>query len=323
MPAISPLVDPELVAGLEALPFRDFSAGTLSAVRAVLAEGGQLQREQTAADGVRLTEKAVPRGGDGGAVRVLCYQPERPPAQMPVLLHIHGGGLVSGTPEVGYAAAIRAVQIYQCTVISVDYRLAPEAPYPAAIDDCYTVLAWLYAQADALGIDRNRIIVGGESAGGGLAAALCIMARDRGAIPIAHQMLTYPMLDDRTCVRETIAQTGQYVWTRASNRFGWQSYLGRAPGDAGIPVHAAPGRCENMKGLPPAFIAVGALDLFLEEDVRYAMRLIAAGVGVTLEIYPGAYHAFTMFTETKAAKKFQNDWSYAFARAIAPAKAQP
>jgi acetyl esterase/lipase len=180
-------------------------------------------------------------------------------------------------------------------VVSVDYRLAPEHLFPAGLTDCATALTWMHEQSGDLGIDMDRIAVGGDSAGGGLSAALCQLARDQGGPAICFQLLNYPMLDDRTVLRPDHEGRGAFIWTPASNRFGWSAYLGRAPLVDEAPLHAAPARTEDLTGLPPAWIGVGDLDLFYEEDVDYAARLEAAGVPCELHTEPGMFHGAYQF----------------------------
>ncbi|MBB5896541.1 acetyl esterase/lipase [Kutzneria kofuensis] len=178
---------------------------------------------------------------------------------------------------------------------SVEYRLAPEHPFPAPLEDCYAGLRWL---AEDPGVDRTRIAIGGASAGGGLAAALALLVRERGEVTPVFQLLIYPMLDDRTADRTDVDPRTLRLWSQHSNRFGWRSYLGAAVKD--VRYLAAAGRCEDLAGLPPAWIGVGTRDLFLDEDVAYAARLTDAGVPCTLEVVPGAYHGFDA-TERSAA----------------------
>ena len=175
----------------------------------------------------------------------------------------------------------------------MEYRLAPETRFPGALDDNYAALRWLYNNAATLGVDPNRIAVGGESAGGGHAAMLAIAARDRGEVPVAFQFLTYPMLDDRTgSSRDVSPFIGEYVWTAENNVFGWTALLGISAGSEVVPHGAVPARIEDLGGLPPTYIATGALDLFVEEGLAYAARLAAAGVPIDVEIVAGAYHGF-------------------------------
>jgi acetyl esterase/lipase len=205
------------------------------------------------------------------------------------LLWIHGGGYVTGAAAMDHALCARIASELGILVVSVEYRLAPEHPFPAALDDCVAVLRWLHGEAGPLGVDPGRIAGGGASAGGGLAAATVQRAHDEG-VPVAFQLLVYPMLDDRTTLSENREDRGRLVWTPASNRFGWASYLGHAPGEAETRPFAVPGRRTDLSGLPPAWIGVGDLDLFFEEDAEYVRRLEAAGVPVTFVAEPGMYH---------------------------------
>ena len=184
-------------------------------------------------------------------------------------------------------------------IVSVDYRLAPETRFPGALEDCYAALTWSFAQAATLGIDAARLGVMGESAGGGLAASLALLARDRREHALAFQHLIYPMLDDRTCIRtDPHPYAGEILWTPHNNAFGWSSLLGVAPGSDNVSPYAAPARAQNLAGLPRTFISTGALDLFLEEDLDYARRLTRHGVPVELHVYPGAYHGFDLVPGT-------------------------
>ena len=227
---------------------------------------------------------------DDGPVGVVTY--ERPDRQRSsgALLWIHGGGLVMGHPPLGHEICSRFADELGIIVASVDYRLAPEHPFPAGLEDCYAALRWLHEMADELGIDAHRIAVGGDSAGGGLAAALGQLARDRGGPDICFQLLVYPMLDDRSVLRADHEGRGNFLWTPASNRYGWTAYLGHAPVAGDDRPHASAARCEDLSGLPPAWIGVGDLDLFYAEDCDYARRLEAAGVPCALRVEPGMYH---------------------------------
>jgi len=201
-------------------------------------------------------------------------------------------------------------------IVSVDYRLSPEWRFPAAIEDCYAGLAWTIAHAGELGIDPARIGVMGESAGGGIAAALALMARDRGEYGLAFQHLTYPMIDDRTCVRPPHPVTGEFVWPAHNNHFGWSAYLGREPGGDDVPAYAAAARAADLTGLPPAYVMVGGLDLFLEENIDYARRLMAAGVATELHVYPGAFHGFDLMPGPPVAEQARAARLSALSRAL-------
>jgi len=187
-------------------------------------------------------------------------------------------------------------------VAAVDYRLAPEDPFPAPLEDCHDALAWLAGRDD---VDATRIAIGGASAGGGLAAGLALLARERGEVAPAFQLLVYPMLDDRSAIRTDLDERSFRLWTTKANRFGWQAYTGRPAGSEGIDGLAAPARHDDLSGLPPAWIGVGTLDLFHDEDVAYAERLRQAGVDCRLEVVDGAFHGFDrVAARTPVAKAF-------------------
>ena len=253
-------------------------------------------------------------GGEGPDVRALLYRPSGEVASGTGYLHIHGGGYVMGTPEISDAVNLEICARLGAVVLSVDYRIAPEHPIPAPLDDCYAGLAWLHEQASALGVDRNRIGIGGESAGGGLAAALAIKARDAGEYAICHQHLTYPMLDDRTGTPEQPGDplVGEFIWTRKSNQYGWRSYLGDAPAQA----PQVPARLEDFAGLPATWMATAALDLFRDENIEYAQKLMLAGVRTELVSYPAACHGFQMVPGTQLAERFARDHLHALARGL-------
>ena len=289
----------ELLPVLDFLPAFDFNEETLRAMRAGTAMEPRrrppLSAEQQA---VACEQRLIPGPPGAPDVRLLVYTP--PPGKnaattRPAYLHIHGGGYVIGNPEINDGSNRSIAAELDCVVVSVDYRLAPETRFPGAVEDCYAALGWLYREAESLDVDRARIAIGGESAGGGHAAALAIVARDRGEFPISFQLLDSAMLDDRTgSASDPHPYCGEFVWTAGSNRFGWRSLLGMEPGTADTPPGASPARVADLSGLPPTFITVGALDLFLEENMEYVRRLIRAGVPAELHIIPGAYHGFAV-----------------------------
>ncbi|MEZ0053368.1 acetyl esterase/lipase [Mycobacterium sp. MAA66] len=235
----------------------------------------------------------------------------RPPAGIArggALLWIHGGGYVIGSPAQDDAQCRRFAENLGITVAAVKYRLAPENPYPAGLEDCYTALKWLTTLPT---VDPALITIGGASAGGGLAAALAQLTRDRGEIALQAQLLVYPMLDDRSATRAAPDQPGQRLWDKKSNRYGWSSYLGGAN-----PEIAAPGRSTDLSGLSPAWVGVGTLDLFHDEDVAYSERLRDAGVRCELEVVPGAFHGFDAIApKTPVAQSFFNSQA-AFLRSV-------
>ena len=221
----------------------------------------------------------------------------------PALLWIHGGGYVTGSAAMNDRAVRKIAAHLGALVASVEYRLAPEHRYPAALDDCYAALRWLIARDD---IDRRRILIAGKSAGGGLAAALALRCVDAGLVHLAGQVLIWPMLDDRTVQRSTV--TAARGWTPQDNSFGWRSYLGGEPGADGVSAYAAPARRADLSGLPPTWIVVGTADLFHDECVDYANRLRAARVPTQLRIVPGGFHGFDVVgAQTSVARQFRAD----------------
>lgn len=244
---------------------------------------------------LHVESRRVPGPPGAPDVPVWIYRPHTLPKPAPALLFIHGGGYIIGAASMFHATSARYARELGIVVVSVDYRLAPETPFPGPLEDCCAALRWIKEQADALGIDPARIAIAGESAGGGLAAALAQLAHDRGEVAPIFQLLFYPMLDDRTTLQPEHAGRGEFVWTPASNRLGWSAYLGRKPTLDDAPVYAAPARRPNLAGLPPAWIGVGELDLFYPEATEYARRLTEAGVPCELYTVAGAYHAFEAF----------------------------
>jgi acetyl esterase/lipase len=262
--------------------------GSPRALKVVRALQGRAPHPQPVT-GVHVETRTVPRRV-GGQVRVLVHQPDGRTRPSAALVWIHGGGLIMGVPEQSNEVCSRLARDLGIVVVAPDYRLAPEDPFPAPLDDCMDTLRWLHDRSDELGIDPLRVAVGGDSAGGGLAAAVAQQAHDDGAPPLAFQALVYPMLDDRTVLRADHQGRGDFLWTPKANAFGWTAYLGHPPRADGPPDYAVPARRSDLSGLPPAWIGVGGLDLFYEEDVDYARRLEAAGVRCELHVVPGMYH---------------------------------
>lgn len=245
-----------------------------------------MSRRTPVGHGVTETERYV---DSTPTVRVLVTTPVTPRSGRPAVLMIHGGGMVVGSPEFeAFGAGILARDL-DAVVVSPDYRLAPEHPFPAALDDCMATLHWMRAHADGLGIDPERIAVAGSSAGGGLSAAVAQRSTDEG-IGLRAQVLVYPMMDDRTALRDDHGGRGRYMWTPESSRWCWRAYLGREPQLAHAPEYAAPARRGDLSGLPPAWVGVGDLDILYDECVSYAERLTADGVPCELVTVPGMYH---------------------------------
>lgn len=269
------------------------------------------RREEFDLDGVHVSSVRVPGGLDG-------YRYEVPGRATPggAVLWIHGGGMVIGAPEGDHERAARIARETGALVLSARYRLAPEHPFPAGFNDCFAALRMLQQQAEALGIDAERIAVAGASAGGGLAAAVAQRALDEG-VPVAFQALVYPMLDDRTVLRPDHEGRGVFVWSPRSNRSAWTAYLGGTPTLEAAPAYAAPARRSDFARLPPAWIGVGELDLFFEEDCDYAERLRAAGVPVTLHLVTGMFHGTgNAHPDAPATAEFENSLLTALRRAI-------
>jgi acetyl esterase/lipase len=229
-------------------------------------------------------------GRENTRIRLRVYKPASMQGPVPGMVWFHGGGYVFGKPEMNDRSCIQFVREAGIVVVSVDYRCAPRHPFPAALEEGYAALKWVHSRGRQVGVD-NRIAVGGASAGGGLAAALAQLAHDRKEIPIQGQLLVYPMLDDRTVGRADM-EPGFLTWGQASNRFGWESYLGACCGSENFPAYAVPARRADLSGLPPAWIGVGTMDLFHDENVAYAQRLKEYGVECELYIVPGAFHGF-------------------------------
>jgi acetyl esterase/lipase len=300
-------LDPEIAALLASMPATDFTSADLNALRqARIAAVAEIPLSNA----VVRTDYMVP-GRDGAPdVPVRVHRPVNPSGPLPAVYWMHGGGYIIGTYAMDDQRFDAWCVRHNCVGISVDYRLAPETPYPGPLEDCYAGLIWSYREAKTLGIDPERLGIGGGSAGGGLAAALALLARDRGEVPLIFQILIYPMIDDRMTTRSSQWETP--VWPPSANERGWRSYLGNLYGRDDVPYHAAPSRAADLSGLPPAFISVGAIDGFLDEDVDYAMRLLEAGVPTDLHVYPGAPHgfdgAFANVAVAKRARSHINEW---------------
>lgn len=304
-------VDPELVAAVKKFQTMTFTAENLESARK------WPPSPALPAPAPQPFERRIPGPTGAPGLRLVMVDPAPGTKGRPAFLHIHGGGYIAGVAGQNNPFLQTLAQRCGCLVVSVDYRLAPETHFPGSLEDNYAALKWLYANADELGVDRKRIAIGGESAGGGHAAMLAIAARDRKEVPICFQMLIYPMLDDRTgSTRQVPPYLGQFVWNAGSNRFGWTSLLGVPAGSPKVPDGSVPARVENLAGLPPAFISVGAIDLFSDEDVEYARRLINAGVPTELHVVPGAFHAYDLLVPDAAvSKRFTESWIVALNRA--------
>jgi len=308
------LVDPELVPVLKTLPPLVITPELLAQIRKLPL------LPALPAPFPQPVSRMIPGAANSPDVHVVIVDPSPGEKNRPVIVHTHGGGYVAANTSL-YPFIQTMAQACGCVVVSVDYRMAPETRYPGSLDDNYAALRWVYAQAAALGVDRARIAVGGESAGGGHAAALALRARDRAEIPMLFQLLLYPMLDDRTGSSQPAPPAmGQFIWNAACNRFGWTALLGVPAGSAHIPPGSVPARLEDLSGLPPAWIGVGSIDLFADEDVHYAQRLMDEGIATELNVFPGAYHAFDLLVPRAAvSKRFTNSWTSSLRTAFATA----
>ena len=266
---------------------------------------------------VRITERFI-SGGEGQEMLIKIYEPlHRDVTKLSAVLWSHGGGYVLGHPDGEDNLCEKFVLAANCVVISPDYRLAPEHPYPAALEDCYSTLVWMTKYAEELNIDSRRIAIGGGSAGGGLTAALALLARDRGGPAICFQMPLYPMIDDRNITPSSYEITDQHaVWNRENNLVAWRMYLGNHANEE-ISSYAAPTRAENLAGLPPTYTCVGQLDPFRDETIDYVARLAQAGVEVEFHQYPGCFHAFEhIVPDAEISQRAKNEYIKALARAL-------
>jgi acetyl esterase/lipase len=286
------LVHPDLRAMVPTVEKYGAMQPTLS--RATLAEarkGMEMFNQRPLAD-IAFERRVIPVGKSHPDVAIYIIN-AKPGTSRPAILHTHGGGYVLGSAGSSVRGIQELAKQIDCVIVSVDYRLAPETIYAGSVEDNYAGLKWLHANAAAIGADPSKIAVMGESAGGGHAALLAITARDRGEVPLCFQCLVYPMLDDRTGTSRPVPRhVGTLIWTPEKNRFGWESFLGQPAGKSTAPKNAVPSRVEDQRNLPPAFIGVGTLDLFVDEDIDYAQRLNSAGVLTELNVVPGAFHGF-------------------------------
>lgn len=276
------VVDPALRASVQKIPKIDLRRRS---VRVLVRWVGRHLLCAHTVPGVRTRDRRAE------AVRVRTYVPAQPSTRA-ALLWIHGGGLVIGSARQDDRLCAETAARWGMTVVSAEYRHAPEAPFPAALDDVHSVWQWMTSADSGLDIDPERIVVGGESAGGGLAASLVHLLHDTSAVQPIAQWLFCPMLDDRTAADRTLDVHDHWVWNNELNRMGWSSYLPVAPGAITVPDYAVPARRQDLSGLPPTWICVGDIELFLDEDTAYAERLRAAGVEVELDVVAGAPHGF-------------------------------
>ena len=308
------LVDPEVWPIVELLPFAELTRETLDQARADAAGRFADLAEMPLAATVRTAQRA-----DGSSIELYHFDPKPGAQNQAALYHVHGGGMILGTAKDMQAGPSAMAAALGIPVVSVEYRLAPEAPFPGPQHDCLNGLTWLATHAGELGIDPARIAIVGESAGGGLAAATALMARDTGGPRLAAQVLVYPMLDHRTgsaACQWNNRSTGEFLWNRAGNQFGWEALRGDYTPDDARKGWFSPALAEDLTGLPPTLLLTGSLDLFFDEDLDYARRLVDAGVPVELHSYPGAIHAFNMVAEAGISQAFARDMLGGIARLL-------
>jgi acetyl esterase/lipase len=298
---VKDLLDPELRPVLDSFEMPAIDAAGIAAMREASFQTPGLS------DAVVRTDRQATGDPD---VPVRVHRAQDAAGLLPAIISFHGGGYVLGSHDLDDPLFDRWCPTLGVVGISVGYRLAPETTYPGPLEDCYTALQWAYTHGEELGIDRNRMGINGLSAGGGLAAALALLARDRGEVPIAFQLLDCPMLDDRQ-TSPSIKADNLYVWSAASNDFAWRAYLGELYESDDVPAYAAAARAGDLTNLPPTCIVVGSIDGFRDEDIAYAQRLNQAGVACELHVIAGLPHAYLLVPEAaavQAATRCKDDW---------------
>lgn len=297
-------LDPELVTPLEELEAATgggFSLRDIPATRGMVdAMVAAVKAEVPPIEGVATEDLRVPSAEAGIEVPIRIYRPSGAAGPLPAIVWMHPGGFVIGSIEMDDLMAAQLAKDVGCAVVSVAYRLAPEHPYPAALEDCRGVLAWAGTNAAEQGLDAARIAIGGSSGGAGIAAGLALKARDEGGIQPCFQLLIYPCINDRNIEQVSDSVPENLFWSRESTLIGWNAYLAGRQGQPGVEAYAAPYRAEDLTGLPPAYIAVGSLDMFCGDCLDYASRLIEAGVDSEVHVYAGAFHAFDAFAPMAA-----------------------
>ncbi len=314
------MIDPELAALLDFMPVIDLDdpvaarAGfekLLVSMRTPLPEAELLDIE----------DRLVPGWEDDPEVSVRVYRPKATAAAaagttVPGILLIHGGGFIVGSVEAEHVGAVLMAVDAGAVLVSVDYRLAPEHPYPAGLHDCFAALSFLHAEAGALGVDPERIALVGTSAGGGLAAATALLARDQGGPAIAFQMLHIPELDDRLETPSMRQFVDAPVWNTPLAVQSWKAYLGDLSGTDDTPIYAAPGRATDLSGLPPAYVSTAENDPLRDEGIAYALALLRAGVSVELHQFPGTFHGSALVARAAVSRRAQKEAALVLRRAL-------
>ncbi|MFI8194166.1 alpha/beta hydrolase [Streptomyces sp. NPDC085946] len=316
-PAASPPLpyDPELVPVIREMGERPaLTPESIPATRTAIGAGA-LDDDTLRAGGELAWAERTVVGRDGNLdVTLLIGRPAdaTPAERLPVLYYVHGGGMIAGSRRHLVSDVLEWTRTLRTVTVSVEYRLAPEHPYPAPLEDCYAGLLWTAEHAAELGADPDRIVLVGASAGGGLAAGLTLLARDRGGPATMGQILLSPMLDDRNDTPSSRQMENRGLWDRASNATGWNAYLDGAAGGPEVSPYAAPARAEDLTRLSPAYLDVGSAETFRDETVGYASRLWQSGVQCELHVWPGGFHGFDEFAPRTAlarrAKRARRQW---------------
>jgi len=313
------VIDPELAAFVDLIPA--FELHDPVAARAAFEELiAGIQVEVPEAETLEIEDRLVPGWEGDPEVPVRVYRPRRAPgdaaAPAPGIVFIHGGGFIIGSVETEHIGALLVAADAGAVVVSVDYRLAPEHPYPAALHDCYAALSWLHAEAGALGVDRDRVAVMGASAGGGLSAAVALLSRDLGGPALCFQMLQIPELDDRLETPSMQTFVDSPLWNRPLAVQSWKAYLGDLHGSPDVPALAAPARATDLGGLPPAYISTAEHDPLRDEGIVYALGLLHAGVSVELHQFPGTFHGSALVTRAAVSRRAQREAALVVRRAL-------
>ncbi len=309
------MIDPELAAVIDMLPSIDLSdpVAAREAFEQILVA---IKVDIPGVETLQIDDRLVPGWEGEPDVAVRVYRPRSDAMPAPGIVMIHGGGFVIGSVEAEHAGAARMAVDTGAVVVSVEYRLAPEHPYPAGLHDCYAALAYLHAEAGALGVDAGRVALCGASAGGGLAAATALLARDLGGPPVCFQMLQIPELDDRLETPSMRAFVDSPLWNRPLAVQSWRAYLGDLSGSTEAPSYAAPSRAGDLSGLPPAYVSTAEHDPLRDEGITYALRMLQAGVSVELHQFPGTYHGSALVTTAAVSRRAQREATLVLRRAL-------
>src|SRR5271157_2396199 len=309
------MIDPELAAMIDVMPAIDLSdpVAAREAFEQILVA---IEVDIPGLETLQIDDRLVPGWEGEPDVAVRVYRPRSAAAPAPGIVMIHGGGFVIGSVEAEHAGAARMAIDTGAVVVSVEYRLAPEHPYPAALHDCYAALASVHAEADVLGVDPGRVALCGASAGGGLAAATALLARDLGGPPVCFQMLQIPELDDRLETPSMRAFVDSPLWNRPLAVQSWRAYLGDLSGATDVPSYAAPSRATDLSALPSAYVSTAENDPLRDEGIIYALRMLQAGVSVELHQFPGTFHGSALVTTAAVSRRAQRETALVLRRAL-------